>query len=85
MNKKDFINYFFGFYGSGGLYNSFFPKGITKKDIAGALEIRLKNKKVGFVGDSFDRELVRDIMLYQRGKRDTEYPVAGYFSGQIID
>lgn len=60
MNRNEFINYVLKFYGTGGIYDF----GATKEDVEHALDIRLINHAdLDFVGDSVDRELVRDIML----------------------
>jgi len=76
MRAQAFINYVFSFYGGPhGLYASFFGSGVTKKEIARAHRIRLK-LDLPFVGDSFDREMVRDIMLKIRGESKAEYDLS---------
>ena len=62
----EFHNYVFKFYGRGGVY----PMGATLKDIVSATEILLEQLNTlnsEFVGDSIDRELVRDILIKEYG------------------
>jgi len=62
----EFHNYVFQFYGRDGVY----PMGATLKDIASATEIlmeQLNTLNSEFVGDSVDRELVRDILIKEYG------------------
>lgn len=81
--KQEFIKYVLSFYGINGLYADFFGKGVSEQEVKIALEIRLKNKTIQFDWDSFDREIIRDIMLYQKGKRNNlEYPMNTYFESQ---
>ena len=57
----EFIKYFMSFYGRGGLYPI---EDLSREDIIKGVEIRLKKRpSMEFVGDSADRELVRDIVL----------------------
>ena len=65
MNKKEFVNYCFDFYGKNkGIYKDFFNNTCTKKEIIKAVNIRINAPtKIPFEGDSIDRELVRDIMF----------------------
>lgn len=57
----DFVDYVFGFYGTGGIYDM----GATKDQILEASKIRAATGD--FQGDSFDRESVRDIMIDKFG------------------
>ncbi len=67
MTYKEFKKYFWSFYGKGGLY----PKtleGLTTLEFIKAWDMRHANKAVAFAGDTFDREMIRDIILAARGK-----------------
>lgn len=72
MNERaEFVKYVLDFYGVGGLYDFGADdySSATAEDVEKALDIRLeRHKDVWFDGDSFDRELVRDIMLEFRGE-----------------
>jgi len=66
----EFHNYVFQFYGRGGVY----PMGATLKDIVSATAILLEQLNTlnsEFVGDSIDRELVRDILIKEY---DLQFP-----------
>jgi hypothetical protein len=56
---NDFIDYVMSFYGPGEIYDM----GTTREEVEDALEIRLKNTEIEFAADSYDRELIRDIIL----------------------
>lgn len=72
MNEFDFETYVLQFYGKGGIYDY----GFLRQDVRQALKIRMeKFPEIDFDGDSFDRELVRDIVLKSRGVEDLEYNV----------
>jgi len=60
MNKIEFFNYVFGFYGVGGLYGMNY----NEAQILAAIEIvRLSNRfGVEFFGDSLDREHVLVVL-----------------------
>ncbi len=72
-----FVSYVLDFYGQRGLYKEFFDEkdGVGQAEVEAALAIRKKHNDPPFSGDSFDRELVRDIMLAKRGETELEYPV----------
>ena len=56
----DFIGYVLDFYGKGGIYDF----GATKQMVVAATLERIdKYPVMPFDGDSFDREIVRDIIL----------------------
>ena len=76
MNES-FVNYVLSFYGAGGVYEDFFSPPPTKEEVEAAVKIRQEaSGEPEFSGDSFDRELVRDIMFAKRGKTTgLEYPV----------
>ena len=62
---KNFVKYVLDFYGKGGIYDF----GANEEEVLKALSIRLeKHEDIGFGGDSLDRELVRDIILENRGE-----------------
>ncbi len=71
----EFPDYVMTFYGAGGLYDQNF----TLSEIIEAIEVRKDHpnlKNIPFDGDSFDRELVRDIVLKKRDpKAEIEYDV----------
>lgn len=78
--NQEFINYVWSFYSPNEIYGSFFENTLTKEEVEKALEIRLSNLETPFDGDSMDREMVRDIMFYNRGKRvDFEYDMTRFF------
>ncbi len=74
---EDFVSYVLDFYGQRGLYKDFFPPdGVTTQEVEAAVAIRKAQNDPPFDGDSFDRELVRDIMLAKKGQTpDLEHPV----------
>lgn len=67
-----FFEYVMSFYGPGGVYE--FEPPATVEEIKRATEIRLNHLEVFSWGggDSVDREIVRDIMLAQRGAPEEE-------------
>lgn len=77
---QEFIDYVWSFYAPNDLYGEFFNNTLTKEEIIKAVNIRKANKKLPFEGDSLDREIVRDIMFYNRGKKDDlEYDLKEFF------
>jgi hypothetical protein len=72
---KEFPEYVLSFYGPGEIYD----RGFTMQEIKQAIKIRKIHpnlRKMPFDADSFDRELVRDIVLKMRDPNaDTEYNV----------
>lgn len=56
---NDFIEYVMSFYGPGEIYDM----NATREEVEDALAIRLENTEIEFAADSFDRELIRDIIL----------------------
>jgi len=75
VNKKQFVTYILSFYGKNQMYANFFKKPVTTKRVEGALARLLSDKNREFCGDSFDREMVRDIMLSDEGVKNTEHTV----------
>ena len=68
----NFTQYMLDFYGPNGIY----PFGFTSTQIGLATQIykcRLPNGALDFVGDSIDREAVRDIILEARESVVPEY------------
>jgi len=60
-----FAEYCLGFYGRGGIYDM----GASLKEIMAATRKRLADKTaIEFHGDTFDREMVRDILIADFGK-----------------
>lgn len=56
---NDFIEYVMSFYGPEGIYDM----NATREEVEAALAIRLENTEIEFAADSYDRELIRDIIL----------------------
>ena len=76
---NNFKSYVKGFYGNDEMYAEFFPPtGASNGEIELAIRMyvsycKTKDDQWGG-GDSFDREIVRDVMLYNRGhKKNLEY------------
>ena len=67
MNET-FISYVLSFYGPSQIYGGFFNHSLTLSEVETAVRQRLENSKIPFVGDSADREMVRDILLKNREK-----------------
>ena len=79
-NKESFIDYCLNFYGKGKMYDI----KATKDEIETALETRLNDKigilrefskplsEIEFDDGSFDREMIRDIVLTLRGEEPWE-------------
>lgn len=70
---KKFANYLKDFYGKEGICEDFFlPEGASDEEITNAIkpyiDWAVKNNRWG--GDSFDREIVRDIMFWNRGEKE---------------
>ena len=72
-NMTGFIDYVLSFYGPGEIYDM----GATRSEVEHALKIRLKREDVPFSFDSYDRELVRDIIIKVRAQawKDTNTSV----------
>ena len=61
---NEFVEYVMSFYGHGEIYDM----GVTRDDVLLATGMRLEGRKdVEFTGDTFDRELVRDILIERIG------------------
>lgn len=83
MTHRQFVKYVLSFYGRGGIY-AFRPV-MRNSEARYALGILLKADATGdhgFDGDSFDRELARDIVTLMRDPTahaqvgETEWPLA---------
>ena len=61
---KRFIDYMMDFYGPVGVYKEL---GFTYEEVVAAMRIYEATSTIEFLGDSLDRERVRDIVLAQRG------------------
>jgi len=75
-NKK-FIDYVFDFYGKGGIYPI---EGVSKVEITKMTHLLIEKEKIRerhghgtFDGDTFDREIIRDMMYYNRGNYNSAY------------
>lgn len=77
MNKKnEFFDYVWSFYGPMQIYGDFFDNNLTADELHNAIKIRKQYKGFKFHSDSIDREMVRDIIFFLRGKKtDLEYDV----------
>jgi hypothetical protein len=58
---EDFVEYVLSFYGTG--EDAIYDYAFTREEVEAAFTIRLQNDEIEFAGDSFDRELVRDIVI----------------------
>lgn len=75
MKTKEFEKYIYKFYGPTGIYAEFFDHCLNFDIIKRAIRLRKQIKSVQFCSDSFDRELIRDIMFVLLGKtKNVEYP-----------
>jgi hypothetical protein len=66
LNQDQFIAYCLDFYGESGIY----PLGFTRGQLALATELyqlKLKQGREQFEGDTVDRENVRDLLLELQG------------------
>jgi len=67
MKIEEFKDYVWSFYGEdGGIYKDFFNNNLKIQEVEKAIEIRLAITDLVFVGDSIDREIVRDIIFKLR-------------------
>lgn len=66
--KTGFKDYCLAFYGQDGLYPSFLPD-LSEEELDKAISERIDFKGLDFCGDSYDREIVRDLMFYYRGSK----------------
>ncbi len=65
---KKFIAYIFTCYGPKGEFVKFFGDSLTVGEVEIAVKKRLELTQIEFDGDSFDRELVRDILFIMRDR-----------------
>lgn len=80
MNFKEFEDYCFEFYGPKEIHGDFFDHSLTREELRLAIHLRMSDP-YSFDGDSFDREIVRDILLAVRGKK-TEHNISAYLKGK---
>jgi hypothetical protein len=78
---KEFKDYVWNFYGKDvGLYKDMFENTLTMNQLDEGVSILLKNSEFELEGDTFDREILRDIMLFKfMGVKDLEYDVSSFF------
>jgi len=74
-----FENYCFQFYGPNKIYGEVFNHSLSKDELRAAIKRRLNNQAIEFVGDSMDREIVRDIILFTRVLKYTKHDITQYF------
>lgn len=80
MDLEYFKDYVWGFYGPEKIMGKTFNNSLTREELDKAVELRMKNQDIAFDGDSFDREIVRDIMLALRGEKNTLLIVTPYLN-----
>tara|TARA_E500000331_G_C17200682_1_gene689167 strand:- start:21 stop:221 length:201 start_codon:yes stop_codon:yes gene_type:complete len=61
MSFSKFIDYLFGFYNRSGFYTSM----ASRKEIEAALIEHVTKSELDYIGDSYDREKVSEILLTQ--------------------
>ena len=66
LNRTEFINYCYMFYGPGEIYDI----KATKKELKAAADILQYMPGWNFVGDSIDREHAKELVLIMRNKRE---------------
>ena len=82
-SRKEFFNYMMSFYGPvSGIYSDFFDHNLTEDELNNAIDTLLACDRE-FCGDSFDREVARDIIFYNRGERDLEYNIPKMLENKI--
>ena len=67
MNRinKTFTEYFLSFYDEKkGIYPI---KGLTTEDVQEGIKTHIATSEIEFIGDSVDREAIRDIILKKKG------------------
>jgi hypothetical protein len=84
MSEAEFIKYVRSFYGTKGIYAEFFatnPPGPSDYRAAFRTLLSLRAQQgVPFDGDSYDREVMRDLLFVRMGilkANETEYRVEG--------
>ncbi len=80
ISIQEFTEYVWKFYAPNEMYGEFFENNLTKEELAKAIKTRIKNAELEFYGDSIDREIVRDIMLRNRGVTGLEYDLSKYIA-----
>jgi hypothetical protein len=64
--ETKFKNYCLAYYGEDGIYEDFFGD-LTENELEAAIKARKDYKGLEFCGDSYDREIVRDLIFFFRG------------------
>lgn len=64
IDKKQFTEYVWSFYGPKQINGDMFANNLTRKELNEAVSLLIETRE--FEGDSVDREAVRDIMLANR-------------------
>ena len=65
--RNQFVDYVSKFYTSNDLYGSIFNYKLTVKDIEKYVDFFIEKRGDSFEGDSFDREIFRDFLLFKLG------------------
>lgn len=71
IDTTQFEEYCWEFYGPGTLYGHLFENSMPREELKMAIAIRMYYP-LEFSGDSTDRELVRDILLFMRDEIESE-------------
>lgn len=84
LSERDmFVRYILSFYGPNGTWSEFFDHKLTQKTVEDNVDKFIKKRGKDFDGNSFDRELYRDILLVKTGilgVDSTETNVRPYFT-----
>lgn len=64
---NEFTEYCWTFYAPGECYGKYFGDNLTREELKSAVRVYM-GFMGDFVGDTVDRERVRDLMLWKRGK-----------------
>jgi len=87
--RKNFINYMLEFYGPYGIRSDIFDGKLTKDIIERYVDDFIEKRIVSKVwdnGDSFDRELFRDVLLIKLDIcYNTEYDVKNYLTKKEVE
>jgi hypothetical protein len=75
ITKDDFVEYVYSFYGKNGIYPfEEYTVPVEKTEIDGLIvKLLVENNEWWSNFDSICREVIRDIMLHNRGLRSLEY------------
>jgi len=81
--SNDFVDYMIGFYGPNEIWGNFFNDNLTRDIVEKYVDSFIKKRGHDFEGDSFDREMYRDILLVRMGISDineVELNVKSFFT-----